>query len=550
MIIWLQGPSGAGKTTVGRELARLRRWRFIDIDEAIELRDGRTISAIFAGDGEGHFRALEREMILSVSAEPADAVIAPGAGALHDPRVRRAIMASGIRVFIDPEPEEALRRLAGDASRPMLAHGDRAASWKSLRADRLPLYRDADIIISGHGDAATVATEIDRRVELLERPEWSFSSVLSGEVSTVSWFHAPHILFRHLRSLAGGCRLCVIGDWNVLERFAAFAPDGSGDLILPIDPGEASKSLATVEGLAARMAEHGCTRDAIIVGIGGGVVTDLAGFLGSIYMRGVRTICIPTTLLAQVDASIGGKTAVNAAGVRNLIGTFKQPSDVLMCGAFLRSLPPRELRSGFVESLKMGIANSADLARAVEDAMPAILDGALPENLVDLVRLSVGTKLDVVERDTHDTSLRLSLNFGHTFGHALEAVAPGVYAHGEAVAFGLVAAALMALELGVAGDDRCRWIIDRSLRLTHDPGMEQDAAAIITAMDSDKKRVGADIRFVLPAGTTGVVIREIGDRELVMGIVRRALELVREHHRRGFRPFSNGGITGISIGTS
>jgi shikimate kinase/3-dehydroquinate synthase len=348
MIIWLQGPSGAGKTTVGRQLARLRGWRFIDIDEAIELRDGRTIAAIFASDGEEHFRALEREMILSVATEPADTVIALGAGALHDPRVRGAIMTSGIRLFLDPAPDEALRRLADDRSRPMLAHADRAAAWKQLHAARLPLYRDADIIISGHGDVADIAAAIDHRVVLLEHPEWSFRSTLGGEVSTVSWFHSPHILLRHLRGLAGGCRLCVIGDRNVLERWPMFEPD---DLILPIDPGEASKSLVTLEGLAARMAEHGCTRDAIIVGIGGGVVTDMAGFLGSIYMRGVRTIYIPTTLLAQVDAAIGGKTAVNAAGIRNLIGTFKQPSDVLICGAFLRSLPARELRSGFVESL-------------------------------------------------------------------------------------------------------------------------------------------------------------------------------------------------------
>src|SRR5205823_12657774 len=140
-----------------------------------------------------------------------------------------------------------------------------------------------------------------------------------------------------------------------------------------------------------------------IVGIGGGVVTDVAGFLASVYMRGIGAIYIPTTLLAQVDASIGGKTAVNAAGIRNLLGTFKQPSDILISPAFLGSLPHRELRSGFVESLKMGIANSESLAHEVEAATPQLLAGELPSNIDKLIRISVETKLAVVEQDTFDT---------------------------------------------------------------------------------------------------------------------------------------------------
>jgi 3-dehydroquinate synthase len=239
-------------------------------------------------------------------------------------------------------------------------------------------------------------------------------------------------------------------------------------------------------------------------------------------MRGIETLYVPTTLLAQVDAAIGGKTAVNVAGVRNLAGTVHQPRHVLMCPAFLRTLTARELRSGFVEALKMGIANSESLADAVQRAEAQVVDGRLPSNLEEVVRLSLQAKLHVVELDAHDRSLRLSLNFGHTYAHALEAAEPDRHAHGEAVAFGILAATEMAAEVRNLSHERRTWIRDRSMPFALPVGAEHDIPRIIAAMTGDKKRLPQMLRFVLPTEVTGCVIYETDDRELIARSIERA----------------------------
>jgi 3-dehydroquinate synthetase len=534
MIIWLQGPSGAGKTTVGRELAALRGLPFTDIDQEIEREEGRSIADIFWSDGEDYFRSLEWDRILKLAEDKETTrVVALGGGAVADPSVRRILRSTGIRVFLDVDPDTAMERLMGDTvARPMLMEEDPVAAWKALYRRRSRYYGEADLVIPAQADAATVTAHLDDELGTVERATWSVAVTLGDERTEIAGYRSLYVLMRELRRLVDGRMVCIVADSGVARNLEEliYGFTGSDQVTLTVESGEANKTMKTVEKFAAELVAAGFTREGVVVAIGGGVATDLAGFLASVYMRGVEAIYVPTTLLAQVDAAIGGKTAVNAGGIRNLIGTIRQPSHVLISPAFLRSLPGRELCSGFVESLKMGIANSSELAGAVAAASPSILAGDVPGNIDELIRLSVETKLAVVAQDTFDRSVRFSLNFGHTFGHALEAVVPGTYTHGEAVAFGIIAASEMAHERGIVSEERRRSIVEQALPFTLGTDEAVPVAPLLGAIRSDKKRTGTGLTFVLPAEETGVHIELVDDDSLIMRSIERSFALISKFH--------------------
>ncbi|HVZ38452.1 MAG TPA: bifunctional shikimate kinase/3-dehydroquinate synthase [Candidatus Kapabacteria bacterium] len=535
MIIWLHGPSGAGKTTIGRELAGLRGVPFVDLDEEIERQEGRSVADIFWSDGEAAFRRLEWNALLALmEGERTPKVVALGGGAVVDHDVRTLMRGSGLRVFVDVEPEVAMARLEGDAPRPLLYDDDPPAKWRRLYNARRRYYEETDVTVRSDRTPAEMARAIAEEIDRAGDALWTWPADIGGERCVVAGFGALYALAQAMRALTQGRRVCLVTD-RLVERYYAdyLFPEREreGMITLAVDASEGTKTLATVEELAAGMVAGGFTREGVIVAVGGGVVTDMAGFLGAIFMRGVRTIYVPTTLLAQVDAAIGGKTAVNAAGVRNLIGAFRQPGHVLVASQFLRSLTARELRSGFVESVKMGIINSKPLGAAVDAALPAILEGELPENIDDVIRLSIRAKLDVVEQDARDSSLRLSLNFGHTFGHALEAVESGVYAHGEAVAFGMIAAAAMAYERGTISGERRDRIAQCSLPFTVHERDTHNMNALLRAMESDKKRAGGGYRFVLPTESEGFSLYDTDDRELVVRTMEAAFRDIAARHR-------------------
>ncbi len=294
-------------------------------------------------------------------------------------------------------------------------------------------------------------------------------------------------------------------------------------VFLSMPDGEASKTLATVEDLARLMVSNGADRGAAVVAFGGGVTGDVAGFLASVYMRGVDCVQVPTTLLAQVDAALGGKTGVNLPAGKNLVGTFHQPRAVFVDPAVLRTLPAREYRAGLYEALKCGVIHNPKIFAFLEKERKRILRRD-PRALAWLIAECVRVKAAVVSADERERGLRRILNFGHTIAHALEAeTGYRRFLHGEAVAWGIVAATLIAERLGKIRSFDAQRISSAVLALGPLPPIEAGAAGIQRRIASDKKTRDGVTHFVLP--------RAIGRVEIVadvpLRLVREAVERVR-----------------------
>jgi 3-dehydroquinate synthase len=291
-------------------------------------------------------------------------------------------------------------------------------------------------------------------------------------------------------------------------------------LFLP--PGESQKRLAQVESLAQQLAQAGADRDSILLAFGGGVIGDVTGFLAAIYMRGIRYVGLPTTLLAQVDSSLGGKTGVNLPAGKNLIGAFHHPIAVLSDIDLLATLPPAELRSGLQEAIKAGIIRSPSLFRYLESNAEAIL-AANPKSLTHVVTASVRVKAEVVSKDEKESGLRMILNFGHTIGHAIEAATRyRTLLHGEAIAWGSIAALHVSLARRAITQrdfDRMAALILRygpipPFKIAASPAA---AAAKLVALTSADKKVRSGRRaFVLTTGIGRTAIaHDVSDPELL-----------------------------------
>lgn len=328
--------------------------------------------------------------------------------------------------------------------------------------------------------------------------------VVSGEGTAASARFAREALEA---TWAGrGCRAAlVVTDANLAGPAAAFAEGLAAEGIAPslevLPPGEATKSLGRASALYDRLVALKADRHACVVAFGGGVVGDLAGFVAATYARGLPLLMVPTSLLAMVDSSVGGKVGINHPGAKNIIGAFHQPSGVWVDTDALRTLPPREWRCGLAEVVKYGVILDADFFGELEAETPAIA-AADPASARRIVARSCELKAEVVSKDEREeTGLRAVLNFGHTIGHAIEAVAGygAAYQHGEAVAAGMVLESRLAERLGWVGPevtDRLAALLARFGLPVDAPGL--DADALIGAMGRDKKNQGGAIRFVLP----------------------------------------------------
>src|SRR5579864_453615 len=308
-------------------------------------------------------------------------------------------------------------------------------------------------------------------------------------------------------------------------RASGFKPQ-----VITMPDGEPAKRLPTIEGLAEKLARLGADRKAVIVALGGGVVGDVSGLLASLYMRGVELVQIPTTVLAQVDASIGGKTGVNLTAGKNLLGTFYHPRVVLIDPAVLKTLPEREFRAGLYEAVKCGVIGDVELFLRFEQNRAKILKRD-PTELEWVITESVKLKAEVVSADEHEGGLRRVLNLGHTIGHALEAETNyRSLLHGEAVAWGMIAATNIALGVGRTDSVVAGRIADAILSLGKLPEVNVSSRKILARLQSDKKTQNGIVHFVLP--------REIGKVEIASDVpqsaVLNAVEEIRRLSRGGW----------------
>lgn len=314
-------------------------------------------------------------------------------------------------------------------------------------------------------------------------------------------------------------RLFVVTSANIWElwseTFLSSFPSPPEVLFLP--PGETHKRLASVERLAEQLASAGADRDSLLIAFGGGVLGDITGFLAAIYMRGIPYIQIPTTLLAQVDSSVGGKTGVNLAAGKNLIGSFHHPLATLVDPDLLRTLPAAELRSGLQEAIKAAIIRDPKLFRLLERQAPLILQGEA-KALTQVVTASIRVKADVVNLDERENGLRMILNFGHTVGHAIEA-ATGYkqLLHGEAIGWGSLAALHVSLNRGAIDRKQFDRMAALILRFGPLPAFKAKAEKLVALTASDKKRRSGRRAFVLSTGIGSMeIVFDVTDEELTV----------------------------------
>ena len=304
----------------------------------------------------------------------------------------------------------------------------------------------------------------------------------------------------------------IWGPWH--SQFLASFKEAPVALFLPA--GEAHKRMAGVEALAQQLATAGADRDSLLIAFGGGVIGDVTGFLAAIYMRGIRYVQVPTTLLAQVDSSIGGKTGVNLVAGKNLIGSFHHPQAVFADTDLLRTLPAAELRAGLQESIKAGVIYDPRLFRYLEQNAGAVLSGEVAA-LTKVVAASVRVKADVVSKDERESGLRMILNFGHTIGHAIEAATNyKQLLHGEAVGWGSIAALNVALGRRMITGQQAERITGLILRYGPLPAFKADAAKLVALTSSDKKTRSGVRSYVLPSGIgTTQIVKDVTDAELL-----------------------------------
>jgi shikimate kinase/3-dehydroquinate synthase len=456
-VIALVGFMGAGKTTVGRALSLRLGLPFVDVDALVEARAGRSIATLFEESGEAEFRRIESQAVLEVLRGP-DAVVALGGGALGDPSVATALEWATV-VHLDVSFGEAMGRVGDSTARPMLQRADPKGLFDARRA---AYERVADVTVSVDGRApAEIVDELARQLGPARADGEARVPVALGERS-YDVVVGSDLLGRvaELVTLPEDAEKAFVVTHPELEPAAAdltgaLAEAGLKTHLLAVPAGEASKSLDAAAALLSELAALGAHRRDLVVGFGGGVVTDLAGFVTSTYHRGMPVVHIPTTLLAQVDAAIGGKTAVNLPQGKNLVGTFHQPLAVLCDVTTLRTLPRPELASGAAEVVKAGLIADPSLVDLVTERAPAVL-AADPGVLAGIVARAAAIKAGIVSLDETEGGVRAHLNYGHTFGHAMEHVTargPAPLRHGEAVALGMMAAAYAAHELGRIDED-------------------------------------------------------------------------------------------------
>jgi 3-dehydroquinate synthase len=512
MIISLYGPPGSGKTSVGRLLADNLGLPFYDLDGEIERRAGKTIPEIFAAEGEAGFRRRERLEALRLL-EAGDAVAALGGGALLDGELRERIEAAGPVLCLWASIEVLAGRLGGDPAQRPLLMGETPWMLEALLAKRAAHYLSFASQLDTTGlDPAQAAWQAQ---VLLGR---FHIKGLDGDCDVRAQPEGLDGLGWELRAHGLNGPVALVSDENVAAVYAGRAAAsleeaGYPSRVVLLAAGEQHKTIASVGRLWDAFLSAGLERGSTVVALGGGVVSDLAGFAAATFLRGLPWAVVPTSLLAMVDASLGGKTGADLPQGKNLVGAFHAPRLVLADPQLLGSLPPVELRCGMAEVVKHGVIGDADLFAACQDGGPLAGPGGQAD-WGEIVRRSMGVKVHVIQEDPFEKGRRAVLNFGHTVGHAVEAASGLRIRHGEAVSIGMVAETRLAEEMGLAEAGLAERLAHTlaALGLPVELPADLDGRELLAAVGVDKKRQAGKARFSLPVRigevSYGVIVEE------------------------------------------
>lgn len=532
--ITLTGLMGSGKSTIGRHLAYVLNKDFIDTDEEIENREGKSINEIFKDKGEKHFRKLEQELIKEVC-QLSNIVMSLGGGAIIDEENRKLIKRNSSLVTLIADPQELYDRVKRRKNRPLLKGGDQLETLHKLWEERKPAYMDSHLQIKTG----------DKSINLIAREIMKFfgfrkPKIKEFEVMVPSAEHRYKILYRDLNkiditSLKAGPNVLIVSQSNIAKKYLAEIKDQLSTEYkvhsMEIADGEEAKNFITYQLIIQKLLSLNFERKDTIIALGGGVVGDTAGFAASTYYRGINYVQIPTTLLSMIDSSVGGKTAINVPEGKNLIGTFYQPNMVHIDSYCLRSLPEREYKSGLGEMVKYALLgmewdhligdsffehliNNADaIVNKDHDVLNEIIDHCL--------RIKSG----IVAQDEKEKGIRAYLNLGHTFGHAIEELTQYKrYSHGEAVAMGIISACYLSEELGYFKEkytSQIKGLMDK-LELNYTIPKDLKAKDLIDAFKYDKKVEAGKTRFIIPKSNIGRVeiVSKVDDAALKAAIER------------------------------
>jgi 3-dehydroquinate synthase len=503
--VFLYGPPGTGKTTTGQLLARNLNLPFTDLDRVIESRAGQSIQQIMEERGEPAFRELETLALKESAGSSQDKVIALGGGTLLRDENRRLAEARGKIYLLMADVDTLYQRLnQGSHGRPLLV-GDLRGRLTSLLASRRVHYDSFPWCVDANQGLEEMAWQIQILLGRHHLAAMGEYDVIVGQVFNLTNIPLQNPL--------------IVTDENIaklhLERLkSVLSSTGTDPKSATIPAGEKYKNLETVSRLWKAFLENGLDRKSTVIALGGGVIGDLTGFAASTYMRGIDWIAVPTTLLAMVDASLGGKTGFDLPEGKNLIGSFHPPRLVLADPQLLETLPEGEFCSGMAEVVKHGILSDPELFTMCSRGLDWV-----KANLEAIVKRAMAVKIKVIEEDPYEKGVRAKLNLGHTVGHAVELVSKFQLRHGEAIAIGMVAEARYAARVGLTGDGLVGTITETlsALRLPIHIPEELPRDEIIRAMRVDKKKDAKVIRFALPVEIGKVELVEVGDLEAVIG---------------------------------
>ena len=555
--IYLTGLPGAGKTSIGREFAKLLskfNYEFVDLDGLIETQTGLSVPQIINDRGEAHFREIETIMLahLSEHAFHDPKVVATGGGTVIRPMNRAIMRGSGLVVHVDVTVRQAAKNIVNGIlsgqERPLLRAAnpeDLAEKVREVYEARKGFYEEAMLHFVARGkdertpeelaiELQTALGELSKRVRLAP----TFTTILANSAlgdhpvlvgnGIAQTELAPYLKSSDYRSVV------VVTDTNVdalhasklVKKLASTLGDDVQLHKVVIEAGESAKEKSTLFELLDYFDRAELERrSSAVIAIGGGVVTDITGFAASIYKRGIPVIHVPTTLLAQVDASIGGKTGIDFGGAKNSLGSFYAPAAVVIDPLFLKTLDKRELHAGLAEIYKYGLIGNKELWDELATAVRRLTRG-VDQSYSTIIRECIREKLKYVEEDEFEKKrgVRELLNFGHTFGHALEAATGfSQYLHGEAVVLGMRAASWLSMQLGHLSEEEWTKVEVVLGRIPVKAASEFNEQAVLAKMNLDKKREKGGHRLIL--------LRAIGEAFVCDNIsekdVRGALQFIR-----------------------